>query len=267
MNVPELRPMGIGDILDVTFRLYRRKFLTFLLIALVVYIPYALLMSVPSLVHFTALTPEANIAGQSAVHFNPLIFTVSMIGIILFAILVIPLCTAALVKNISATYLGEDLSAGKSYSRAAPRLLSLVWAQIVAGIVIAIGYVLLIVPGVIFALWFLLLAPVVVLEGIGGGSALGRSRELMRGNIGKGFLLMLIVGILSWVFGAITGVLVGFIPLEYLPLRTFIQGLIPALWLPIQTAPYILLYYDLRIRKEAFDLQRLAESMGQPEAI
>ena len=42
MAVPDLRPMGIGDILDVTFRLYRRRFLTFLLIALVVYIPYAL---------------------------------------------------------------------------------------------------------------------------------------------------------------------------------------------------------------------------------
>ncbi len=46
MAVPELRPMGIGDILDVTFRLYRQQFLTFLLIALTVYVPYALLVAV-----------------------------------------------------------------------------------------------------------------------------------------------------------------------------------------------------------------------------
>jgi len=41
---------------------------------------------------------------------------------------------------------------------------------------------------------------------------------------------------------------------------------LPALWLPIQTAPSILLYYDLRIRKEAFDLQKLSETLNQPAA-
>ena len=45
MAAQQLRPMGIGDILDVTFRLYRQRFLTFLLIALVVYVPYALLLA------------------------------------------------------------------------------------------------------------------------------------------------------------------------------------------------------------------------------
>ena len=39
----EFRPMSIPDILDTTFRLYRDRFVTFLLIALVVYVPYSLL--------------------------------------------------------------------------------------------------------------------------------------------------------------------------------------------------------------------------------
>ncbi len=271
MSTPELRPMKIGDILDVTFRLYRRKFLAFLLVALVVYIPYAVLMSLPALFGNAAMfAPGADVAGQSAqtaVDFNPLVVFAFVFATILFMVFVRPLCTAALVQNISASYLGEELSAGESYSRAAPRLLSLIWAQIIAGVVILIGYLLLIVPGVIFSLWFLILTPVVVLEGLGGGTALGRSRELMRGNLGKGFLLAIVVAVLSWIFGAIAGVLVNFIPIEYLSLRTFINGVIPALWLPIQTAPFILLYYDLRIRKEAFDLQKMAESMGQAEAI
>ena len=38
MAMHELRPMGIGDILDATFRLYRQRFVTFLLIALIVYV-------------------------------------------------------------------------------------------------------------------------------------------------------------------------------------------------------------------------------------
>jgi hypothetical protein len=40
--------------------------------------------------------------------------------------------------------------------------------------------------------------------------------------------------------------------------------------IPISTAASILLYYDLRIRKEGFDLQMLAQSMtagqGEPRA-
>ena len=45
MAAPELRPMGIGDILDVSLRLYRDRFATFLLICLALYVPYALLES------------------------------------------------------------------------------------------------------------------------------------------------------------------------------------------------------------------------------
>ena len=52
-----------------------------------------------------------------------------------------------------------------------------------------LGFVLLIVPGIIFSLWFYVLVPVVVLEGVTGTAALGRSRELMRGNLGKAFLV------------------------------------------------------------------------------
>ena len=47
-------------------------------------------------------------------------------------------------------------------------------------------------------------------------------------------------------------------------MRVFVQNLVNVLVLPIQTAPLILLYYDLRIRKEAFDLQMLSSAMEQP---
>ncbi len=273
MNAQELRPMGIGDILDVTFRLYRQKFLTFLLIALVVYVPYALLMSFFAMMQTSAIQAsaatyssevEASQLAQAGV--APAVIVMSVVGGFIFLILVLPLCTAALVKNISASYLGENRSAGQSYSRAAPRLPSLILANILSIVIVFIGICMLFVPGIIFSLWFMLIAPVVVLEGVGGVSALGRSRELMRGNLGKGFLLMLVVGILAWIISFALGLLLGLIPIPFMPLSIFIQNIVPALVLPIQTAPFILLYYDLRIRKEAFDLQKLSESLAQPEA-
>ncbi len=48
--------------------------------------------------------------------------------------------------------------------------------------------------------------------------------------------------------------------------RDIVQTLAGAILLPIGTAPAILLYYDLRIRKEGFDLQMLSSAIEQPAA-
>ena len=123
-------------------------------------------------------------------------------------------------------------------------------------------------PGIYFSLWFLVITA-------GGdpanartvSTAIGRSRELMRGNVGKGFLVMLVVGLLCGVINAALGAVIGLIPWPHVAFRGFFDATsCLRSTLPIQTAPLILLYYDLRIRKEAFDLQMLSEALGQPAA-
>lgn len=269
----ELRPMGVGDILDTTFRLYRQRFLTFLLIALIVYVPYAFLVALfmpiqtaqrPAFDHRQATAVDIRTQSAPAVASNPAGFLLGIAGTAIFAIVLIPLCTAALVHNISGSYLGENLTAGQSYARAAPRLLGLLGTQILVTFTILLGLLLLIVPGVIFSLWFLVCIPVVILEELSGSTAMGRSRELMRGNLNKGFLIALSIGILGMIINFALGLLTGFIPWPHPAFHVFISTILAAVVLPIQTAPWILLYYDLRIRKEAFDLQKLAEVIGQP---
>jgi hypothetical protein len=276
MAAPELRPMGIGDILDVTFRLYRQRFSTFLLIALVVYVPYALLASLgqpfmlvqqPNAnqeVGFQEMETRQGDAGITPVPaISPVGLALTIGGFAVFVILLLPLCSAALVHNISASYLGLELTAGQSYARAAPRLLGLIGTQILVFLAIALGYVLLIVPGIIFSLWLLLVVPIVMLEGRFGTSAMGRSRELMRGNLGRGFLIGLLVAILVAIINWILGLLTQWVPWPHPAMHVFFSVLLAAVVLPIQTAPWILLYYDLRIRKEAFDLQMLSTALGQ----
>ncbi len=252
----DLRPMGIGDILDVTFHLYRRRFLTFLLIALVVYVPYSLLAALLQM----AATGQVAAGGS---HAALALFIVSAIGGIIFLWVLVPLCGAAMVHNISASYLGEDISAGRSFARAGSRLLPLLGAQWLAALVIILGCFMLIVPGVIFSLWFLLIVPVVVLESKGGSAAMGRSRELMRDNLGKGFVLGLLVGIIGATAGGVFRAVTGAIHWPHPAIGIFLQTLLTAVVVPIQTAPWTLLYYDLRIRKEAFDLDKLADALGQ----
>ena len=257
----EFRPMSISEILDVTFRLYREHFATFLIIALIVYLPYSLLAAfVLPMMGGAAVVPVPGGPPQ----FNPGPMILMFAGLFLLVVIFLPLCVAALTQNISAAYLGQKLSAAESYQRTMPRLGALILTQLLAGIVILIGYCLLIVPGIIFSLWFFTLAPVIILEGVSGSAALGRSRELMRGNLGKAFGLALLLWILGVIIGFILGFVLGFIPWPSPMLGVFFQNLANALVLPIQTAPIVLLYYDLRIRKEAFDLQMLASAMEPP---
>jgi hypothetical protein len=197
--------------------------------------------------------------------FNLLPVILTVVGLFLLLAIFLPLCVAALTENISSAYLGQNLSAADSYKRAMPRLGALIITQILAFIIIFVGYCLLIVPGIIFSLWFYALSPVIILEGLSGTAALGRSRELMKGNLGKAFglafLVAILSGIIAWVFGFVIGIIPGVREMPMLLL--FLQNLANTLLLPIQTAPIVLLYYDLRIRKEAFDLQMLASAVQE----
>jgi len=74
-----------------------------------------------------------------------------------------------------------DLSLGETYTRVRPQLGSIILAGVLAGLGIAVGFVLLIIPGLILMTLWVLVIPVVTLERTGAGAAFGRSRELVRG--------------------------------------------------------------------------------------
>ena len=258
----ELRPMGIGDILDTTFRLYRMNFVPFMTTSLIVFVPYAVLMlfikigMAPTIIETEDGPMQQESIGASLVFF---------LGMVLTALIVRPLVMGALTYQISAAYLGEQLSAVDSFRLASKRILSLLGTQILSGIVIFLGLLLLIVPGIIFSLWFLVLTPVVFLDLLGGTKALSRSKELMKGNLGKGFLLSLILQLLGFVVGFVVVLPFTLIGTLSNPIWNGLpETAAEAILLPFVTAPFTLLYYDLRIRKEAFDLERLSASMAAP---
>jgi Membrane domain of glycerophosphoryl diester phosphodiesterase len=76
----------------------------------------------------------------------------------------------------------QDLSIGEMFTRVQPRLPSLIAAGLLAGLGIAIGLVLLIVPGLFLLTIWSLIVPAIVIEGKSAGESFTRSRELVRGN-------------------------------------------------------------------------------------
>jgi hypothetical protein len=106
----------------------------------------------------------------------------------------------------------RDNSMGELFSSVSPVLVPLIGVSILAGLGIGIGFVLLIVPGLILLTFWSVVAPVTVLERPGVFSAFGRSWELVRGHgwavfgtIVLVFLLVIVAGIAAELIGLALG--------------------------------------------------------------
>ncbi len=137
-----------------------------------------------------------------------------------------------------------------------------------------VGYALLIVPGVIFALWLALTTQAVVVEGRSATAAMGRSKQLASGNLGKVFAVYFVTVIIGMVLASCCNS-VGVLAARQAAADGSVASLVirgscslagRVLGAPIYATALILLYYDLRIRKEAFDLEMLAQTMDSGEA-
>jgi hypothetical protein len=279
--------MSVGRIFDRAFAIYRNNFLRFVTI---IEVPVSLLSMIsrswinshswirvgtpvrqPIAVKRSSTTPDTRSGEQP-----PLLFGCLGTALILLLYGVAGmLCQAALIKNVSEVYLGNIIAVGQAYSFILPRSPTLVGATICVTLVTWFGFMFFFVPGVIFGLWFFLTVPAIVVEGHGALDGMSRSKALVAGNLGKvfaagfwatvlGYIILLPLGRLGDLGGrALFG--------DNMMLRSFVnhftETLSHILIVPIWASVSILLYYDLRIRKEGFDLQMLAQSMtsGQGE--
>ncbi|MGO9247781.1 MAG: hypothetical protein ACLQQB_03575 [Solirubrobacteraceae bacterium] len=137
----------------------------------------------------------------------------------------------------------RDATVGQLLQAATPVLGQLILVGIIAGIGIAIGFVLVIIPGLILITIWSVAAPVVVLEHPGALKALGRSRELVRGNGWRVFgvivVLVIGVGIVSAIIEAIGdsgGTGVGIV----------VRVLVQILTAPLSALAASVLYFELR---------------------
>ena len=101
----------------------------------------------------------------------------------------------------------RDLSLADLFRSVTPVLGALILAGILGGLGIAVGLLLLVVPGLVLLTWWALLAPVIVVERVGVGTAFGRSRELVRGNGWQVFGVIVVLAILQAVVSAFFGAL------------------------------------------------------------
>lgn len=273
MEQQQFEPMSVGTIVDKTFRIYRHNFVRFITIVAVVQVPLGLINLLLTAVTYGGVSQEAT--GRPGVPPGPEVADLAVIMItavitLLLAVVGGMLCQGALIKSVSESYLGREISVGQAYGFVLPRILTLVGASIMVSLVVGFGFLLLVVPGVIFGLWFYLTTPCIVVEGQGAVDGMSRSRALVSGNLGKVFLVGLLVFLIGMVismpFGMFSQLCTMFFLRNNVMLSAFVQQfgnvIAQTLAAPIGACAFILLYYDLRIRKEGFDLEMLAQSMS-----
>jgi len=136
----------------------------------------------------------------------------------------------------------RDETVGDLFSAAMPFILPLIGFGILFGIGVAIGFLLIVIPGLILLTFWSVGAPAIVVEGIGPIDAFGRSWQLVRGQAWPVFGALLVTFLIVLVIGAILAAIAAPIGVGATIVAAIVSAAITA---PIYSLAVSVLYFDL----------------------
>lgn len=274
---PRLRALALGEVLDVSIKLCLAHWRTLLKVVLVIGVPLQILTTLLT-ADYTASSFDFSASAEQTPEEAVDDFVDSLGGLAISSVLgwvALMVASAACFRAIGLAYLGTSTDWRSSLSYAWRRLPSLLWLGLLYGLALLFGTLLLIAPGVWLYVAWAFATPVLLLEGLRGRRALGRSFALVKGRWWRTFGVLAVGLILAGVVSTLVqgvffvGILVN--PgndVLVLVLATIAGILGLAIATPFVAALTTVVYFDLRIRKEGFDLELLAREIGaSPSAI
>ena len=289
-TLPALRPLRLGELLDQAIRLYRRNFLTFVGIMALVYIPYMLLQTSISAISLN--TMQSTPARELFTSPGYWLFIIStFVGSMLSSIFVGGMGTAALTRAIADSYLGQKITIFGAYKKVGFFWIHLILTSILLGLITSFVSFWTVIPIVgwftgIGLLIFLsgvvseLLPALVVIEKLKGLDPITRAWNLARRRfwwlLGLSiiiflFNLLVVVGPTLLINALATSLLggstVGNTAVISTLISSILSGLLHLFTLPILAAVWTLVYFDLRIRTEGFDLVLATLEPGEGETV
>lgn len=185
MEIPAGQPREelstVTQLLKKSWLLYRKKFVSFLLIMIIFTVPLALITAA-GLDFYANLPGSSPLTAGAVMVFFLMLFFVSALGQIAF------------IYAISS----EGLPLADIFRKSAQRFLSFFWVYFLFGFITIAGLVLFMLPGIIFLVWFGFSLFVLAREDVRGIDALLKSKAYVKGKWLQVFTLMLVVWIISF---------------------------------------------------------------------
>jgi hypothetical protein len=268
-ETPTLRPLGVGEVLDAGIKLYLRHWKPLAICVVGIVLPLEIVsVLLVSSVDTSALDYTfGGSTSESAADAS----AGAVLAVELLTLLGILLANAMCFKVVADAWLGSEPSAKRSLGFALRRLPALLWLAIIAFCALVLAFIALFVPFVWLAVAWSLCVPALLFERRGGFKALARSFRLVQGR----WWATLGALICAYLLAAFFEFLVLLLPQEIATdiaadndLVLAIASVVGGTLSQMVTTPYLaavitLLYFDMRVRKEGFDLQLLAEGLGQ----
>jgi hypothetical protein len=175
--------LDVGRVFERSYAVYRDQFTLLAPAALIVFVPIAILNGLL-------------LSGAIGVLGVVLVGAISVVGNFWFQGMVVEAAEDIMDGR-------RDHTVGTLLSSVTPVLGALIGAGVLAGIGIGIGFLLLVIPGLILLTIWALLAPVIVIERAGVVPAFGRSRQLVQGNGWQVFSVIVVLFLIQFVVSGV----------------------------------------------------------------
>jgi hypothetical protein len=274
-----LRPLGVGEIIDRAIQVYRKNFVALATMVSVTVLPISVVSVLINLsarsssnestttiggIRFDTTNGDGRDAGARIA---------ASIILVVLTLIASRLAIGACTRGVADAYLGgvkaDTRESLRVFGNALPSLLVIELLVVPACIV---GSLLCTVPGVWLWISWLVTAPALLVEGVRGTAALRRSFELVRPRwwptFGLAIVAYLIAEIVRFAFAIL---LIGVIfasrsttSTGYIVAAGAIGAIGSVVTTPFIAAVYVILYFDLRVRREGLDLQLVLEGLDSP---
>lgn len=278
---PELRPLGVGEMVDAAIRLFRTNFGTLVRISAAVLVPIGIVQLVATLavgpIDLNALeTIDETATTDQALDqvFDVLLPAYTALGLTsILSFLGSVLVQAASITALAQYFTGDQPDWRESLRVGLRRWFPLVVSTIVLSVVSSVGLIFCLIPGIfIFTMWAV--SPVaLVTEQKGPLAALGRSYRLAKGRFWPVLGAIVLAYLLYFVANQILGSIVGFLTVfgaSETGVISFTPSVVSSVLVSVVATPFLaamvtILYFDLRVRKEGYDLELMAEDLERLE--
>ena len=267
-----LRPLEIGDLLDEIFRMYRRHFFLFAGISALLSIPEAALSGYSYFAILGSLLRTTPGAPPDLAGITPALVSLG-IGLILLVAL-LPFSVGAVTYAACESALGRRVTPVGVFKAVGRRYFELLGFSLLVAVMLYVGFCLIPLWIWIWVNWIAVL-PVMFVENAPLGIAMGRSWRLVEGRWWRTFLILFLIVILFTISRA---ALTAFVSLGQFLLALVFSSfivlsisqatgtIVEALVNPVLQIAIVLIYFDLRVRREALDLFQLAQRVAAPPA-